>query len=898
MTFRDLLVRVALAPLPRDIRRRFGDDLRITATAAADDAWAQRGLPGLTAWTARELRDSARLAWREHRGTRGAGDRATMDGWTARGLAADLRHAGRLARRKPAFTVSIVGTLALTMAALTIVVAVATAVLWRPLPFAHEDRLVVLWESVVEDDHPATWRVTSRSFEAWRDAFPRTFDTMAAFAAASVTAIGQGHAVQLAGSRVTAGYFQVLGIRPLIGRTFTPDDETPGRERVIVLSEALWQARFGGRRDAIGQTIRLNDTPYEVIGVAPTALYPARPVTPATLVVDAGSQQFWIPIARTSAFVGNQRSHVYGVVARLAPGVSLVQAREHLRSVEHAPGTTGLGDGHAVAITSLRVQLTRDVRPMLLTIVAAIGVVLLICCANLASLYALHIDARARELAVRSAIGASDWRLGRQLLVEAAALTAAGVGLGIAIARWLLPALPAWLPDGVPLLTTLAIDWRVVTISGVVGLGIAALLAGWPVLRISRIRAASLRGVSAASPMRGHRWLVVGELSLALTLSVAAGLLGRSLLNVETQHPGFEVDRLLAFDVQLPAGRSRDPRVVAGFEQRMTERLRALPGVRAVAVAYDSPLDANWIDGFTFVEQDRDPVSDNQSAWLRIVSPSYFHTAGVPLRDGRIFGPADDLDRPGLIVVNRAFVAAFLRDRPALGTRLRSAAAQGAWGTDAPDTFTIVGIVENERFRGLEQPAAPAFYVSTAQFPLSGFTGLVRTTGDPRALASLMAGTVRAVDPEAPVSRVTTMRDALAEQFGNRRITTGLVVLFGAAAVLLAAIGLYGLLSMIVASRVREIGVRIALGAEPRRLARGVLAQALRHGGAGLAIGLPGAWLITRVLESLLVDVRRFDPLTIAAVAGLLLTVVALAAWRPARRAARIDPIQALRWDD
>jgi predicted permease len=902
---------VLLAPLPRALKRRFHADLHATAADLARDAWRDGGARGLVLCLAREGRDALRAAVHpDSRLPLPHGDRAgrSLDvpddagqGWprpTARGrvwfdLAADVRTALRVVRRRPVFAGSVVATLGLALCATLTVFALATAVLWRPLPFADEHRIAVLWEAVPERDGPRPFRVTSGNFVRWRDTLS-SFESIAAFGAAGFTTIGAGEPAQIRGTRVTGDYFRALGLAPLLGRTIGPGDLRPGRHRVVVLAQALWQARFGGRASVVGSEVRLDDELYTVIGVMPAAVYPSWPVTPATLVLPPEYQQFWVPIPDTPDWRTDRRAHVNGVVARLRSGVSLERAREELASLAGRAGETG--DDHGALIVPLRQQLTEAVRPVLLTLVAAVLVVLVMCCANLASLFVVHVDGRGRELAVRSAIGASDWRLARQLAIEALVLAAASTFAGLLATRSLLRVLPHVLPDSIPRLTALDVDWRVVAVGAALAVAVGLALAVWPISRVGRLRTSALRGGAAAVPLGGHRLLVVGEMALALVLAVAAGLLGRSLLNVGAQHPGFDVDRLLAFDVRLPAVRAASPADVVRFETELIGELQRLPGVRDVGVAYDNPLEANWVDVFSFVGEA--PLADGdtqRSTWLRIVSPRYFATVGTRLVSGRSFDDADDLRRPGVALVNEAFARSFLADRQAIGTWLGSSSARLTWGEAAPSEFEIVGIVANERFRSLEEPAAPALYLSTRQFPQPGATVLVRTDGDPASLATTAARVVHDIDPEVPVARMTTMRDVLNEQLANRRLTTVIVAVFGGAALAVVAIGLYGLLSLVVASRVREIGVRMALGADPAAVAGEVVRRAVSHVAAGLVVGALGAWAATRLLTSLLYGVSPFDLATIGAAAVTLSLTAALVSWVPAYRAARIDPVRALR---
>jgi predicted permease len=797
----------------------------------------------------------------------------------------DLRFAARYVGRRPLFAVAVTVTLAVSIAAATTAFGLATAVLWRPLPFDDASRLVFVWEAPERDGRRAPARVTGARYAEWRGS--KSFASMALFGATGFTLDDTAGASSIRGVRVSAGYFDTLGIRAMLGRSFVPSDEVPGSEPVVILSHALWQERYAARREVLGESIRLSGQPHTIVGVMPPVVFPAWPVNPAVVTLDPQSRQLWVPIARTPQLDQSSRAHVFGVVARLAPGVTGAQAEDALTFATSPTAP----DAHAAHVAPLREQFVRDARTPLLTLAAGALAVLLIACANLAALYVSAFEARKGELALRAAIGAGLGRLVRQLTTEALLLALAGGIAGTLIARVALATLPALLPPTIPFLTAPALDLQVAGFAMTLSALATIVLTAWPVARVI-LTAPAPRGVSAGPRGLVYRGLVVSQIAVTVALAVAAALLAQSLRSVSARDPGFAIDRALVADIGLPPVTPLSARQVIAAEQRVLARLASLPGVSAVAAAYDHPLEANWTETFTLIG-DVTASDQGHPGELRIVSPGYVEALDVELLDGRSITERDDLDAPGAVMINEA-LAREIGGR-ALGRRIRSGTPRFLYGNEAPVEFTIVGIVRNERSRGLEQPASPAVYMSTRQFPQQGFSVIVRTTGDPLAIAGEVRAALRGIDPAITLSRPTSIESLLAEQMVARRVTTDVISGFAVAALALAALGMYGLLAVLVSSRTREIGVRVALGASPSKVARAVVSDSLRNTGAGLAVGAVLALAAGRLIESLLVGVSASDPLTLGVVSATLLILAATAALGPARRAARIDPVHALR---
>jgi predicted permease len=804
-------------------------------------------------------------------------------------LLQDLKWTLRYARRRPLFALAVVATLAVSIAAATTAFGLATAILWRPLPFADESRLVFVWEEVERDGerHPA--RVTGARHAAWRDT-PGVFSSLALFGATGFTLEGPQGATAIHGVRVTAGFFDTLGVRPLLGRTFRPTDEIPGNNRVVILSHALWQQQFAGRRDAVGETLRLSGHLHSIVGIMPALTFPGWPVNPAAVTIDSAVRQLWVPIARTPDVDQSGRAHVFGVVGRLAAGVTEREAIDRLNRTSEATAV----DPHRARLLPLRNQFVSDARTPLLALAGTALAVLLIACANLAALFVSAFESRRTELAVRAAIGAGTLRLVRQLALEALLLAGVGAAAGIALTRVALSIVPGLLPTSVPFLTSPELDWRVALFAVGLAAVAAVLLTAWPIAKLM-MAAPAPRGLALRPRGLVYRVLVVSQIAVTVALVVAASLLAQSLQSVRQQDTGFTVDDVLVANVGLPSTTPPAPRAIVATETRLLSSLAARPGIRDVAAAYDHPLEANWsevplVTGDTTSEERRTPSE------LRIVSPGYFEALDVALLEGRLLTDADALDASGVAIVNRAFAQAL--GGAVLGRRLRSGTPQALYGEIARNEFEIVGVVDNERFRGLEQPVAPAFYLSTRQFPQATLSILVRTTGDPLAASADVRATVREVDSRITMERPQALADLLAEQMVARRVTTHVIGGFALAALALAALGMYGLLAVLVSNRTREIGVRLAIGASPSSVARQIMRESVRNASIGIAFGCVLALLAGRLIHNLLVGVSASDPATLATVSTVLLVVAAVAALAPAVRAARLDPVRSLRGDE
>jgi putative ABC transport system permease protein len=800
-------------------------------------------------------------------------------------LVQDLRWAVRYVAHRPVFALTVSLTLAASITAATTAFGLASAVLWRRLPFDDASRLVFVWEQVERDGESHPSRVTGARHAAWRDS-ASGLSSIALFGVAGFTLETADGATAVHGVRTSANYFDTLAIRPVLGRTFGPADEMPGNHRVVVLSHAFWQERFGGHAGAIGETLRLSGQPYTVVGVMPAVTFPAWPVNPAIVTLDAESRHFWVPIPRTPALDQSDRAHVFGVVARLAPGVTEREVTQRLNATADAAA-----DRHRAHLSPLREQFVADARTPLLALMGAALALLLIACANLAALHSSALESRRTELAVRAAVGAGVVRLIRQLAAETLLLATAGAAVGLLLTRAALAVIPGLLPPSIPFLTVPALDLSVALFATVLAVAATVILSAWPIAGVLR-EAPTPRGAAAPPRRTVHRVLLVSQISITVALVAMAGLLGQSLQTVRRQDPGFAIDHVFVAHLGLPSPTPPAPGRIASLEQQLMEAIAVRPNVRAVATAYDHPLAANWSEAPTIVGDTM--ASDRRAAAeLRIVSPGYLEALDVELLEGRSLNERDRFDAPGAAMVNEAFAAAI--GGGALGRRIRTETPRFLYGAPAANEFQIVGVVKNERFRGLEQPASPAFYLSTRQFPQTALTLLVRTARDPALLVADVRAAVRETDAAITLNGVTSLAAIASDQLAARRVTTSVIGAFATAALVLAALGMYALLAVLVNSRTREIGIRLAIGASPTSVGAQVIGDSLRSVVTGIALGSVMALLTGNLLKSLLVDVSSSDPLTLAGVAAVLIAVAAAAALVPAWRAARTDPVTALR---
>ncbi|MCL4818987.1 MAG: ABC transporter permease [Vicinamibacteria bacterium] len=810
-----------------------------------------------------------------------------MQGWLG-----DGRQAWRSLRRQRGLALAATLTLGLGIGANTALFSLVDAVLLRPLPFPQPDRLVALWETT-----PDRWRVAPGTYLDWqREA--RGFAAIGAYAAAAATLTGHDEAERVDGVAASASYFEVLGVAPVLGRTIEAADEAAGAPRVVVLGHGLWQRRFGGEPGVLGAVVALDGAPTTVVGVMPPGLYPSWPTAGGRFTTRERSAEFFTPITIESSFADNRRSHVLGVIGRLEPGADREAVQAGLGALastlaDRHPETAGEG----VLLTALEDEIVGDVRGALFALLGAVGCVLLLACANVAGLLLARSAARGRELAIRRALGADRSRIVRLLLAESLLLATAGGACGVTLAQLGLPPLLALLPQELPRVDAVGVDARVLAFA--LGLSVATtLLFGLgPALAaasgdpLPRLRDGAAAG-GGAGRRRARTLLVTGQVALALSLLTAGGLLLRSFDALRRVDPGFAARGVLAFDLALAPDYASAEQVRDAWGE-LLRRFETLPGVEHAAIAYDTPLESNWIDGFG-IEGQPSPA-EGLSARLAIVSPGYFDALGIAVVRGRPLSPADQANAPGAVVVTESFARRFFPGVDPLGRWLRIGTPAATWGEAAPPRFQVVGVARDVRSTGLAGPPEPTYHLAAAQFPQREMTVLLRTRGEPLHSLSAARAEVAAFDPTLAPTSASTLQQALASQVAQPRFNGLVLAGFAGLALLLAAVGLHGLLSHAVEQRRRELGVRLALGARPAQIAGLVIGDGLRLVAVGAGLGLAGSALVGEALRTVLFGVGAHDAVAYGLGAAALFAAAFAAAAGPALRASGVPAAEALR---
>jgi putative ABC transport system permease protein len=798
------------------------------------------------------------------------------------GLRQDIGFGARMLRRQPGFTAVALLALTLGIGANTAIFSIVDAVLWRPLPYPSSNDVISLGEQRSRENR-VHGPVAPADFYDWRRD-NRAFSAMAAIDSGSVNISGGAEPERVRGITVTAGFLDVLGIKPVIGRDFTRDDETPGRHRVVLLTDGFWRRRFGAAPSIVGQKITLNDNPYDVVGVLPASFWWSS--TPD------------IVLAYPSQSDASRAIHSMEVVARLKPGVLFEQARADMDGVgrrlsEQYPQENAT---HSPHLYRLQESWVGDVKPTLLVLLGAVGLVLLIACANVAMLLLAKASGRGREISVRLALGAGRSRLVRQWLTESVLLALVGGAAGVLVAAWGLSAFRALAPasfTALPGIAQVAVDTRVLAVAFMVSAATGVVFGVIPAVTASdqdltsALQEEGRGGNAGARSARVRTVLVVAELALSLVLLVGAGLLLVSFRRVLDVSPGFEPQNI----VVAPIARSGPLPQALTFYQTLLERVRGLPGVDAAAVATPLPFAAPDSRASFGIEGRTGESPIPVRARPRLISPGYFATLGIPLAAGRAFTDRDVDGSPDVVIINAAAARRYWPNEDPLGRRI-TFYSNNRW-------LEIVGIVGDVKPAGLEQDTDPEAYLSYRQTHFSGMAGrmsvVLRTPASLVTMAPMVRSAVTELDRNQPVGAVSAMEDLIAASVAPRRLNLWLVAAFAVVALVLTAAGLYGVMSSLVAQRTREIGVRMALGATPSSVLQQVLRQAGVMALAGIAIGLVGALAFTRFLATLLFGVSATDPIVYAGVAALLGIVALLAAAIPSARATRVDPLTALR---
>jgi putative ABC transport system permease protein len=801
-----------------------------------------------------------------------------------RALAQDVRHAARLLLRTPGFTLVAVLALALGIGANTAIFSVVNTLLLSPLPYHDADRLVVVWEFNVPRGH-VNPSVAPANFLYWRDRNHSFQELSSVSPAFRTTLTGQGDALELPVQYVSGTLFGVLGVRPQIGRDFTPAEDAPG-VRVVIISDRLWRQRFGADPSIVDRIILLDGRPQRVVGVMPAAFSILDKTVDVWSTVGFGPDA-WTPRGRWTQVVG-----------RLKDGVSIAQAQDDMTrvSADLTRMFPAFDTGWTTRVVGLRDQLTGDVRPALMVLLVAVGFVLLIACANVGNLVLARGRGRQRELAVRAALGAGRGRLIRQLLSESALLAALGGGAGLAFAWWVVTALRTTVASrlAVQRLEAVVIDGRVLAFTLTVALASALLFGIVPALSSAgpHLTDTLKDGGRAGSSARGTRVrnaFAIVEVALALMLLVGAGLLIRSFVTLMRVDPGFDPSHTLTMKVSIPTSEYSEAAQMQSFFDRLFERLDALPGVKVAGGTSYLPLNGlGAATGFEIVGQPKPPVGQGYVCDVRVVTHHYFQAMAVPLLRGRFFDGRDEGAHVRRVIINESLARQYFRGDDPIGKSLVV-----EWNDAGADE--IVGVVGDMRLDDLRTSARPAIYWPPARFTYPFLTVAIRTTGDPRGTIGGAVSALHQLDPNVAAADVKTMETVVETSLTDRRMTMGLLTIFAAVALVLAAVGIYSVINYSVAQRTQEIGIRMALGAQRARVMRMVVGQSLALAAVGIAAGACGAWGLTRLMQKLLFGVAPSDPLTFAAVAGVLTLVATAAALLPALRATRIDPAIALR---
>jgi putative ABC transport system permease protein len=798
----------------------------------------------------------------------------------------DLRHGARLLLRAPGFTLVAVAALAIGIGANTAIFSVVNTLILRPLPYPDAERLAVIWEHNLPRDKRDNV-VSPGNFIHWRE---MQFVDLAAVSGTvgssfKVTVTGSGEPEEVPMQMVSASFFPLLGVQPSLGRPFTEEEDKP-ESRVVVLSDRLWRRRYGGDRDILEKSITVQGIAHSVVGVMP----------PGFSFIDK-TVDLWFPIG-FNAEARTPRGRWLSVVGRLKTGVTFEQAQQDMSHV-HAELTQqfpAFNTGWTARVVPLKEQLTGNLRPALLVLLGSVAVVLLIACANVANLLLARATARQRELAVRAALGAARGRLIRQLLAESAVLAVVGGAGGLLLAWVGVRAMRLALADRLPIqrLEAVGIDGWVLAFTAAASLLSGIVFGLIPALTTSGAGLSEMlkEGGRTGSGSRGKRArnaFVVAQIALALVLLAGAGLLIRSFIRLVNVNPGFNAQGTVTLTVSLPRTRYGQPQQRVQFYRTLFDRIDALAGVQASGAVSFLPLTGlGAATSFEVVGQPKAAPGEEPVADVRVVTNDYFKAMGIPLIRGRLFHEGDAADESSRVIINQTLAEKYWPGEDPIGKRVRI-----SWNDTRDDE--VIGVVADVRHAGLDTVPRAMTYWPHARFSYPGMAIVVRTSTSPSAIVNSVVAIVREQDPELAVSNVRTMQDVVSESVGERRLTMILLAVFAVAALVIAAVGIYGVIAYSVTQRTQEIGIRMALGAQRRDVLRMVVGQALLLALAGIALGSAGALLVTRLMAGLLFEVRPQDPMTLVAVAAVLGIVAVAASYVPGRRATRVDPVVALR---
>ena len=804
----------------------------------------------------------------------------------------DIRFGVRMLVNKPGVAILAVIALALGIGASTAIFSVVNTVLLRALPYPNSDRLVMIWEQNRPRSRDRNV-ISPANFLDWREQ-NKVFEEMSAFFGLTYNLTGLGNPEEVTGMLASTNLFDVLGSHAMLGRTFTQDDGVTGKDNVAVLTYGFWQKHFGGDRGVVGKTFALDSVTITVVGVMPEGF---------DFFVKENSNikknpEFWLPIAFTqnSRVRGGRSLSAIGV---LKPGVTIAQARAEMNALgarleQQYPD---FNKGWGITLVPLHTQFSGDLKPALMILLIAVGFVLLIACANVANLLMARSVARQKEFAIRTALGAGRLRLLRQLLTESVLLALAGCAIGLLVARWGMDALLAISPRDLLSFTSVTIDKRVLGFALALSVLTSLIFGLLPALEASRPNTSeSLKeGGRGSTGGRAHRvlnWFVVAQVALSLMLLIGSGLMIKSLMRLQSVDPGFDPNNVQTVSVTLPRAKYTEPPKRIEFFQQLLARVRQLPGVRGVGAASAPPfMGLGAATGFDIEGQPVLPSAQKATTDVRVVDQDYFKTMGIPLLKGRTFTDREETQESRVVIISEALARQYFSNENPLGKRITISMKQ------QNDPCEIIGVVGDVKMKGLDIATRPMVYWPHAELPYLSMTLLVRTNGSTTGIAGSLEREVRALDKDQPISDVRTMNEWLADSIARARFATFLLGIFAVVALMLASLGIYGVMAYSVTQRTNEIGIRMALGATRGDVVLLVLKRGLLLAVSGVAIGLIGSVGLTRLLAGLLFGVSVTDPAIFGLVPILLLAIALLAVYLPARRATRVDPLVALRYE-